>query len=156
MITEPNHYIIFNLALNICRAAIERVIQGVSPNIPLDPSEFRKPLGPGYRAGWYAWASLDGRNDNCEVEASKVDIMERRYASVQEQIARISSYEEFAKYLESNYHGSGHLDIAASCSDSGDGVMAHSSVSARDPIFYRWHGHLEDIMQQFRDTKLPS
>ena len=33
--------------------------------------------------------------------------------------------------------------------------MSYSEVSARDPIFYRWHGHIEDIMQKYRDTKLP-
>ena len=34
--------------------------------------------------------------------------------------------------------------------------MSYSEVSARDPIFYRWHGHIEDIIQKYRDTKLPS
>ena len=29
-------------------------------------------------------------------------------------------------------------------------------VSARDPIFYRWHAHIEDIVQQYRDTRLPA
>ena len=28
--------------------------------------------------------------------------------------------------------------------------------SDRDPIFYRWHSHVEDICQQYRDNKLPS
>ena len=27
---------------------------------------------------------------------------------------------------------------------------------ARDPIFYRWHTHMEDLMQEFRDKKFPS
>ena len=26
----------------------------------------------------------------------------------------------------------------------------------RDPIFYRWHSYMEDLVQQFRDKKLPS
>merc|ERR1712155_86459 len=34
--------------------------------------------------------------------------------------------------------------------------MGLDVMSARDPIFYRWHGHLEDLNQQFRDTKLPT
>ena len=33
--------------------------------------------------------------------------------------------------------------------------MSYTEVSAREPIFYRWHGHLEDLMQEYRDTKLP-
>lgn len=29
--------------------------------------------------------------------------------------------------------------------------MAFSQVSARDPIFYRWHGSIENIVQRWRD-----
>ena len=25
----------------------------------------------------------------------------------------------------------------------------------RDPIFYRWHAHIEDLVQEYRDKKLP-
>merc|ERR1711974_3280 len=31
-----------------------------------------------------------------------------------------------------------------------------SEVSARDPVFYRWHGHMENLMQKFRDERLPA
>lgn len=32
--------------------------------------------------------------------------------------------------------------------------MVASESSARDPIFYRWHRHVEELLQDFRDRKL--
>ena len=29
------------------------------------------------------------------------------------------------------------------------GVMAREMTSARDPIFYRWHQHIDDMAQRF-------
>ena len=67
------------------------------------------------------------------------------------------SYETFSQYLEKHYHSVGHSIIATDCKSSGiEGVMSYSEASARDPIFYRWHNHLEDILQKFRDTKMPT
>ena len=67
-----------------------------------------------------------------------------------------NDYEKFSEYLELHYHRHGHTVIAKDCKTKGvEGVMSYSEVSARDPIFYRWHGHIEDIMQKYRDTKLP-
>ena len=32
--------------------------------------------------------------------------------------------------------------------------MYFDVTSARDPVFYKWHGHLEEELQKFRDAKL--
>ena len=60
------------------------------------------------------------------------------------------------------YHNTGHMLVGLHCRSKPDedprnstGPMGFDVMSARDPIFYRWHGHLEDLNQQFRDTKLP-
>ena len=69
------------------------------------------------------------------------------------------SYVSFLEGLsKTNYHGLGHLLIGEHCSpegEEGNGPMGYDMVSARDPIFYRWHGHLEQLLQQFRDKHLP-
>ena len=67
-------------------------------------------------------------------------------------------YQEFAKLLENTYHSHGHSAISRHCRTGmeGDGGMGYTEVAARDPVFYRWHGHLEQIMQTFRDQWLPS
>ena len=76
-------------------------------------------------------------------------------------MTRKQTYEEFCEFVEPTYHSEGHIIIAQACSPiynarsgRGSGVMAFSEVSARDPIFYRWHTHIENIMQEFRDKQL--
>jgi len=44
------------------------------------------------------------------------------------------------------------LKIAASPGQYGP--MWFSEASARDPVFYRWHGHIDDLAQEFRDRHL--
>ena len=58
-----------------------------------------------------------------------------------------------------NYHPTGHLLIGHHCKlnpPEHESLMTFDVMSARDTIFYRWHGHLEELNQQFRDTKLPT
>ena len=144
----------------------------------MDPTESWKPLGPGYIPGWYAWEGLGGRKDDCEIQsfnASYRDIMAKKYAEIQEKMNETSNFEEFGKLLEkgyhpnefgklleNGYHSKGHTYIGKACSniydvgeDTGYGVMTFSEVSGRDPIFYRWHTHIEEIVQQFRDNNMP-
>ena len=78
-------------------------------------------------------------------------------------MSTMNTFENFGDEVEMNYHGDGHVDIGIHCSTlptdqfpSGIGMMAFSEVSARDPIFYRWHTHIEDIVQEFRDKKFPA
>lgn len=71
------------------------------------------------------------------------------------------NYEKFLRYVEGYYHNFGHMMIARDCitPDAGsaqNAVMSYSEVSARDPIFFKWHGHLENFLQIYRDTKLPA
>ena len=137
----------------------------MKPIVPLDPTEFQKPLGPGYTPGWYAWEGLGGRKDDCEIQkfnTSYIEIIEKKYANIQRNMGNTSNFEKFGKKFERRYHTSGHNYVAEACStiynvsaDTGVGLMSYSEVSARDPIFYRWHAHIEDIVQQFRDRNMP-
>ena len=70
------------------------------------------------------------------------------------------TFEDFASVVVDVIHSSGHNIIGSHCTDKNkDGdlhsAMSFSVVSARDPIFYRWHNFLEDIVQRYRDTQLP-
>jgi hypothetical protein len=56
------------------------------------------------------------------------------------------------QYIEETIHGNGHLRIGEDCTESGkNGPMTFSMVSARDPIFFRWHLHIENLAQRWRD-----
>ena len=134
------------------------------PVTPLDPKEFRKSLGPGYEPGWYAWKGLRGRIDNCFVQnynASVNDHIDKLYKRIQDEIYVKGTYEEYVKFIESYYHNFAHSLIGKACTyfnknetKEADGIMAFSEASARDPIFYRWHSHLDDVVQQYRDLRL--
>ena len=65
---------------------------------------------------------------------------------------------ELAKKFENDYHEQGHVIISQNCDNSGDkvhgaGIMANAQASARDPVFYRWHKHIDDIAQMWYDTQ---
>ena len=136
------------------RYAIERLIAGVRPVVPLTLTEIQRPLGPRYSVGFYGWDTLSGRRDNCRIRSWELNRLQRLYSRVRRRMER-SSFEVFGNYLN-DYHGPGHLNIGWDCrTSSGRGVMWHSEVSARDPIFYRWHTYLENIVQEYRDTQYP-
>ena len=89
-----------------------------------------------------------------------------RYETVQNALETADNYEQFMGELK-KYHPSGHNLVGWHCRTNPDihpetgrplhmSLMGLDVMSARDPIFYRWHGHLEELNQQFRDTKLPT
>ena len=51
-------------------------------------------------------------------------------------------------------HGWGHMLLAA-LSQNALGVMRSTTTAVRDPIFYRWHRHIDDIFFSWQD-KLPA
>lgn len=45
-----------------------------------------------------------------------------------------------------SHHGGGHYIIAAAVTgDQNEGVMWHTHSNLRDPMFWRWHKHIDDI-----------
>ena len=52
-----------------------------------------------------------------------------------------------------NLHGDGHVHFAYFDSKSDpSGVMGNLDVTARDPMFYRWHKNVDTIIQEWRET----
>ena len=154
------------------RITIERRILNVADIVALDTEGFKSSLGPGYRPGWWSWSNLGGRKDWCnpDYECRRTKLWRRRckswrwgqehleehYNEVIEKMESTDDYNEFGRKVDDMYHGLGHMRIAYLCSTKWKkkGIMATSEVSARDPVFYRWHQHIEDIVQEFRDKKL--
>lgn len=61
-----------------------------------------------------------------------------------------NNFNSFIFYLSSDYHGSGHTLIGYQHDPDhrhleSFGVMGENTVSMRDPAFYRWHSHIDDI-----------
>ncbi len=53
-----------------------------------------------------------------------------------------------------DYHNVGHGMIAAS-GDPGSGVMGDTRTAVRDPIFYRWHRAIDDVIDVWLRTLAP-
>ena len=134
----------------------ERYVSGIKPVVPLDPSEYKKSLGPAYKKGWYSPRWWGERKADCKVGSAYLNNVSAVYQDVKSEINRKQSYEDFCKYVEKNYHSKGHIIVGKACAKNGQqSQMAYSEAAARDPIFYRWHKHLEDLVQEFRDKQLP-
>ena len=126
--------------------------------------------------GWYGFEPLADRIDDCVIEnvqfaidpafptpPPSMDEFVQEDSLVQEMLndPKATSLEDFAILVSGKYHMMGHLMLGDYCvrpgsqGPQGRSGMTFDAVSARDPIFYRWHGHMENLMQQFRDRKMP-
>ncbi|HKR52562.1 MAG TPA: tyrosinase family protein, partial [Pseudonocardiaceae bacterium] len=52
-------------------------------------------------------------------------------------------------------HNNGHIMIGILPDGQGNGVMVSPVVAIRDPIFWRWHKHIDDINTGWQDTQPP-
>ena len=128
---------------------------GVRPVVPLSMRSFQGSLGRGYRVGWYGWPGVSGRRESCRVSSRDRRRLQILYDNARN-FMRSTSFEAFGRSLN-RFHGRGHVIIGNRCPTSfrGEGVMTHTETSARDPIFYRWHSFLENLVQEYRDINYP-
>jgi len=56
----------------------------------------------------------------------------------------------FGTEFENGLHNRGHEEIAALSWNSG-GVMMSTAVAMRDPIFFRWHGYVHSVFQDYKN-----
>ena len=92
------------------------------------------------------------RPDNCQIyDAAKAGMME---AFNNVQTSKLGDLEEFLSFqgVMDNYHSIGHM-VIATCASGGlqakpHNIMANAEVSARDPIFWRWHKHIDQVYKQ--------
>ena len=133
------------------RYELERFSVGISPVVPLDVEEQRKPLGPGYKS-LTTRMDIAGRKSNCRLSgASK--------AGLSFELKDLLGYKSFGfekyGYVAEYYHNTGHRYIDDDCTMDikRTTAMMSSATAARDPIFYRWHSYLENLMQEYRDQR---
>ena len=135
------------------RYELERFSVDISPVVSLGAEEQEKPLGPAYKAGEYE-LEIAGRKPNCQFNSKTKNVLSNKLSELKKML-RSAEFEDYGKKAN-YYHGAGHNEIARECMDTDRDwtpVMFVSRMSARDPIFYRWHSHLEDLMQDFRDKR---
>lgn len=140
------------------RAAIERSVQDLPDIVPLDSKAIDKRLGPGYKEGFFAWQGLGGRKNNCKLSWKNRKSYKRMAKIVEKELSTDSDFEYWAEGELMYFHAYGHMYISNDCTPRGYafGMMGFSETSARDPVFYRLHTHIDNIVQRFRNKKLPS
>ena len=129
----------------------------------MTPDEYGKPLGPGYGIDgmWFKYWDIQGRINNCDISKiwpNDIKNIVGRHKNVTIVLKEAATFNEFATFVQRTYHGTGHNKIGEVCSrgfddsdrNANNNPMSYSDVSARDPIFYRWHQHLEDLMMEYR------
>ena len=158
------------------RAALERKVLELPDFEPLDPERMGQSLGSAYeneiiREQGIVWLvgrkqDCDLSRENCRVFADDFEVcrssgdtwvsaMTERHQNL---LSRMSSedYETFGTNLEWPYHALGHTRIGFVCSprkhEGIPGVMLSPDSSARDPIFYSWHLHIEELFEKYKDT----
>ena len=81
--------------------------------------------------------------------------MKKQHQNVIRDMTSGIGLEEFANRISIGYHGFGHNRIGAVCSSKRHegiiGAMGPSQTSAKDPIFYSWHLHIEELFEQYKD-----
>ena len=109
--------------------------------------------------------NVGGRFTNCIPSqgtryTGDLNNMERWNREILESVRRNERLDEgeLAEKFEDSYHAQGHMIIADNCDNSGDrvkgaGIMSGPTASARDPVFYRWHKHIDDIAQMWYDRQ---
>ena len=159
------------------RAAIERRVLNLPDIEPLDLEKLGKPLGPGYdnempdqHAQPHPDFNLFGRKKDCDLSKDQCQgdevcpykcntsgqewlaKMKKDYQSISESMLK-DDYETFGRVLEGvGYHGGVHDRVGSVCSPKGCSFLAPSEASARDPLFYRWHLHIEELFEKYKDT----
>ncbi len=51
-------------------------------------------------------------------------------------------------------HGAGHVFLSLAAG-APQGVMADTDTAVRDPVFYRWHRHIDDLAHAWQETQAP-
>ena len=92
---------------------------------------------------------VNNRSDDCQVTAQAIGDLSQRLGQVNSQTW--SDMEQFSSsQVVRDYHNYGHVQIAA-CNSVPNQIMAYAEMSARDPIFWRWHHHLDMVFRENSD-----
>lgn len=91
-----------------------------------------------------------------DTKAGKVDLMNEKGIDVIGNMVEASILSPNPK-LYGSYHNTGHMLIAYAHDPKEDllegmGVMGTVETAMRDPVFYRWHGHVNEIFMEHKDS----
>jgi len=138
----------------MARYRIERRVAGVSGVQPLNSRSGTFSSYYNVRAGNdQRLRSFSSNRRTCRLRSGSNNNLNRQKSQLAANRRRGRSIERFAGEVERGYHVTGHSNTGAQCAVGGSrGIMVSPVVSARDPLFYRWHWEVDLIFQTFLRT----
>lgn len=164
----------------LARYDAERVVAGLDPVTPFEPP-YTARIAEGYgRAGYatrppgwrlpdttdlLAWhAGIDSAIGEGRLRVDGVDLPaldENQLGAAVEPSELYLAPDSDLPLAYGNLHGEGHVQtamIGAAPFETGGepqqwpGVMAFTETAIRDPFFYRWHRHIDDLYARLQDS----
>jgi len=141
----------------IRRGEVERRTLGLPDLVPLGPVAMGQGMGPGFNLGYWAWNDLTSRPDDCRTDQENVTKLVRSGEGLKN--SRMPTFQDFMLNLKhSGYHEDGHLAVGY-CRDRNNqqtnNPMTYAQVSARDPLFWRWHKHVSNFIREITNSIMP-
>ena len=135
------------------RVEMERKSFGLPALVPLGPINIGLGLGPGFKLGYWAFPGLYPRPDDCKADSKRVKNLIRLGRRLKSQSYK--TYEEFLSRLrKKKFHARGHVIIGDCGNKSTKNPMTYSQVSARDPLFWRWHKYISNFVMDITNNIL--
>ena len=92
---------------------------------------------------------VNNRTDNCQVSPDHVARLRQRRQQMNS--LNPSTMEQFASATAtSGYHANGHMYVSE-CNGVPNQSMAYAEMSARDPLFWQWHYHMDLLYKEASD-----
>lgn len=161
----------------LARYDAERLSNGRARVVPFGPDQFAAPIPEGYVPNL---APYTDRPANEKLPQRDIDRLTQWQAALDTAIAdqhllrevgspRAVESDTLGDAVEASQpqltglsrqsypgiHNRGHGMFGRLPADQGNGVMNAPSVAIRDPVFWRWHKHIDDINTAWQDTQPP-
>lgn len=136
----------------------ENLVDTEDENDPYSTFGPRAPLSKLRDHEFFKIKDMDANRKKIEEATKKGEFYDGTKIDIDTLGAVIESYDKNgAKHLVEYYgslHGGGHLTIGNINDDPG--VMAQTRVAARDPAFWRWHRHIDNLIKSWEEKQEPN
>jgi len=122
------------------------------PAVPLAPGQVYGPQEHADRRDRLRAAAETGQLQHPDGTKKPIKGPEQLACTLEANAGSVEQTEWDPFSFNGSYHNVGHVLIASS-GDPGSGVMTSTATAVRDPVFYRWHRNIDDIMDRWWRTQ---
>jgi len=115
------------------------------PLLPLGPGQNYGPTQHASRRDRLRAAATSGELQHPDGKKHPIAGVEQLSDTLEANIGSVEGSQWNPTSFYGSYHNIGHV-LIANAGDPGDGVMTSTTTAVRDPVFYRWHRGIDDII----------